>query len=334
MTTEKNIQFSFRNKFEKLLNDGNRQNIVFVFQKFCGLYPDKAIRFLWRLSTSNEERCSTLLDKFGLLRDTIPTEAVPVLRNELRYQYETLYPHSLTATVPEVCQKAFDALTSAMGSVSATVVYQHCQEYGGDAERVLYLLQSDLERFYYGGILELYFNRFEAVYLVPFRMKIYDLLKAVCDYQQESDSGCDDINLPFSDLANLIQEAGIKLADDVQEVATSEGEEEMPSEGTLVEEPTQENGHEFTPLTSEEVLKNKEVFRHFVTSGDANVLILISTLGFDLNEVIARREQIANLLMVHETMEEAQNNWSEAKAALEKAQGDFAGATQMFDRKE
>ena len=49
---------------------------------------------------------------------------------------------------------------------------------------------------------------------------------------------------------------------------------------------------EFKPVTAENILTHRETFKTFVEEEDLNLLMVIGTVGFDLNEVMAKKEQI------------------------------------------
>ena len=110
MTNTKNINtesisFTFRSKFEKLLNDENRPIITAAFEKFFKLRPDSARNLLWRL-TFNDDTASAVLIELGLNAEIIPLEKISTLRNELRSQYEQQRPNFLGVDVRSECQEA------------------------------------------------------------------------------------------------------------------------------------------------------------------------------------------------------------------------------------
>lgn len=74
----------YHKKFEKVLNDGNRQAVDTAFEEFCSLELDEAYRRLWYL-TCDEKAIAATLNRMGL--ESWPRENLELLRNELRYQY-------------------------------------------------------------------------------------------------------------------------------------------------------------------------------------------------------------------------------------------------------
>lgn len=205
------MEITFRNKFEKLLTDGNRAAIVSAVKKFCSFNADYAIKSLWSLT------CGLWADK-TLERLELSEEIVgdvTALRNELRYQYELRHPDFLNLDVPSTCLPAFEALKNKTDAIVANVIFGYCISHIHlDANTVQYsleLLSSDAENRYFGGIrsLSARLSYPEATYLKNVHMEIHDLLKALYEdkCQNEVPSG----NLPFANLDERIKEAGIQL---------------------------------------------------------------------------------------------------------------------------
>lgn len=319
MTTMNNNNentFTFRSKFEKLVNSENRPVIEAAFKKFCSLDPKTTIArdLLWDLTYNPEVSSETLL-KLGLNQKIISLENVSKLRDELRHQYEKLHKGYLTVDVSEEFIPAFEALSKKAGPIVASVVHELCSyrmlEY--NVPRALFLLRSDKENFFFGGICEVGFTSKEAEYLKPFHMEIHDLLKAMYEHQLEASQ-----NTPFSGLDSMIKEAGIELPFDVDEVpvktpveatantavhATVESPVEAPNEAQA-EQPAEANSG-FKPLTPEGILEHKDVFTTFVKSSDMNILLQIGNLGYDLNTVIAKKKAISRVLEANTIMLEA-----------------------------
>lgn len=318
-----NTTFTFRSKFEKLVNDENRPIIVAAFEKFCNIDPETTVArdILWDL-TYNPEVSSKALQELGLNQEIISPENVSKLRDELRHQYEKIHKGYLVVDVSEEYIPAFEALSKKAGPIVASVVNELCsyRMLGYDVPRALFLLSSDKENFFFGGICEVGFTSKEAEYLKPFHMQIHDLLKAMYDRKQDASR-----NTPLSGLDSIIKDAGIELPFIVGE-ETQEAVEplnEVPQVAvepeTLVKAPVEaaaETSNEaqaeqpdevnsgFKPLTPEEILENKDVFTTFVESSDMNILPQIGNLGFDLNKVIAKKEAIGKVLEAHAKMEE------------------------------
>lgn len=335
MTNTKNINtesisFTFRSKFEKLLNDENRPIITAAFEKFCKLGPDSARCLLWRL-TFNTDIASTALVELGLNAEIIPLDKISTFRNELRSQYEQLRSNFLEVDVPSECQEAFASLKNHTDAIVANVVYEHCQSrvYGDEdmINRLLFLLSSDKENHFYGGIRSLYFSYEEADYLKPYHIQIHDMLNALHEHYKNQ-CGTALKNLPFEGLAGLIEEAGIELPFDFKEVAQEACDEaieeflaEMEAEAPIeapAEEPAQTDSG-FKPLTADAIIASKELFDKFVKSEDLNILCQIGKLGFDLNEVVAKKDKITTLLKAATAEEKATSKLRKATDDLEKA---------------
>lgn len=294
-TNTMNTTFTFRSKFEKIVSDENRPVIEAAFEKFCNFDPatTDARNLLWNL-TYNPEVASATLHDLGLSHEIIAPENVCKLRDELRYQYERLHNGYLTVNVSEDRIPAFEALSKKAGPIVASLVNELCLQrlYGSDVPRTLYLLKSEKENFFFGGICDVGFMPIEAEYLKPFHMQIHDLLKAMYDSQQEATR-----NTPLIGLDSIIKDAGMELPFYVSELPATtpiETPVEIPNEAQD-EQPAETNSG-FKALTPDAILEHKDVFTAFVESGDMNILLKIGSLGFDLNNVIVKKEAISKVL--------------------------------------
>lgn len=321
-----NISFTFRSKFEKLLNDENRPIVMVAFEKFFKLRPDSARNLLWRL-TFNDDVASSVLIELGLNAEIIPLEKISTFRNELRSQYEQLHPNFLNVDAPSECQEAFASLKNHTDAIVANVVYEHCQSsvYVGDdmINRLLFLLKSDKENNYYGGIRSLFFSYEEADYLKPFHSEIHDMLNALHEHYKNQ-CGSASKNLPFEGLATIIEEAGMDLPFDFGEEPTQTADDVIQefmasTEAEVPEEEPVDAGSEFKELSSKAILENENVFASFIKDDDLNVLFQIGKLGFDLNDVMAKKDKIATLLKAAAADAKAQSKLLKATEDLEKA---------------
>lgn len=330
-----NTNFTFRSKFEKLLNNENRPIIVAAFEKFFKLQPDSARDLLWRMTYNMEVTAVAALAELGLNQEIISFEKIPCLRNELRHQYnEVAHPNFLVVTVPGECQEAFDALLNHTDPIVANIVYEHCQSHlyvdEGSMNRLLYLLGSDKENNFFGGIRSLQFTPDESFYLKPHHLLIHNLLNALYEDYRAQRSPMED-NRPFAGLAGLIEEAGMNLPFNFEEVAQEACDEaieevlaEMEAEAP-VEAPTEvpaepvQTDSRFKPLTAEAIIANKDVFASFLKDNDMNALFQIGMLGFDLNEVMSKSEKMNNLLKAAEAVEKAKEKLKKAEAKMSKA---------------
>lgn len=293
MTTMNNhnesTTITFRSKFEKLLSDENRPAIEAAFEKFCNIDPETTVArdILWDL-TYNPEVSFEALQKLGLNQEIISPENVSKLRDELRHQYEKLHNGYLTVDVSDECIPAFEALSKKASPITASMVNELCSYrlHGRDVPRALFLLKSDKENFFFGGICDIGFNTKEAEYLKPFHMEIHNLLKAMYDCQQDASK-----NTPLDKLGSMVKEAGIELPFDMgkdPKEASNEAQAEQPVEADFG----------FRPLTPEGILEHKDVFTAFIESCDMNLLLQIGRFGFDLNKVISKKEAISKVLEV------------------------------------
>lgn len=319
-----NTNITFRTKFEKIVNDDNREALQKAFQQFCNLETDKAIYLLWRLGiTSNSVKDGTdatlmyaaqFLTNFGLDTEAIELENLDLLRSELRYQYEQKNLNFLQLnTWDETCQSAYDELKKKTDSIVAYVMYIRCVErvYIYGVENVLRLLGAGEENKYFGGIRSLNFKWHEANYLKPYHEQIYKLLKAMHEYRKK-DEAEKEKNCTFTKHTDvLIEEVGdeatLEEAQKVEaELVVTETEkhqegatisEELPAESATEtrDDELEIKEQSYVALTVEVILENQEIFREFLNS-DMNALLKIGKLGLDLNEVMAKKEKISALL--------------------------------------
>lgn len=310
--------FTFRSKFEdRLITDKNRPIFTAAFETFCKLSSDTARKILWRL-TYNDEFLEKNLRTLGLTLELVPSDKVLTLRDELRYQYELLYPEFLAVEVPDECLEAFTAFKNRTDAIVANVVYRNCL-YASyfDAlsmRQILDLLESNKENRYFRGLRDIGFSYKVAQYLKPYHMQIHDLLKSLYDHNNQNVNSFK--NTPFDELDDRIKDAGIELpytfGEETQVEVESETETlveatantavhatvEAPVEAhneAQAEQPAEANSG-FKPLTPEEILEHKDVFTSFVESSDMNILLQIGKLGFDLNKIIDKKEAISKFL--------------------------------------
>ena len=200
--------------------------------------------------------------------------------------------------------------------------------------RLLFLLKSDKENNYYGGIRSLFFSYDEADYLKPYHVEIHDMLNALHEHYKNQ-CGTTSKNLPFEGLANLIEDAGMDLPFDLEAVPTQTADEVIQEflDATEPESPAEEpvvviSG--FLCLTAEAILANKDVFESFIKSDDLNVLFQLGQLGFDLNEVVAKKDKIIALLKAAAASEKAKAKLVKATEDMEKATAKFLKATKAM----
>lgn len=272
-TMTRDTKFEFRTKFKNLLNENNCSAIINAFNQFCSLDSKSAINMLWGL-TYSQNRAFEELNKLGLDFKFIPAEKVLVFRNELRYQYErnvqSYFLQSYQKENDEKISKTFLALTNRTDAIVASVVYNLCNTviFNTDVERILFLLKSEKESYYFGGIRVIGFDIAEAEYLKPFHLEIHNLLKAINEY------------IPFY----IGEKEGVVVEE----------------KGESNKEITTETPKLFKSLTPEEILINRDVFKAYVSKNDMNILVVIANLGYDLNEVMAKTEKIQNFLLAVE----------------------------------
>lgn len=278
MTTTTN--FEFRTKFKKLLKEEDIPHITDLFQKFClNMNAKAALDILWSLTyrpTTGKISKWAIWD-MDLTSELVSAENIAATRNELRFQYEKLHPNFLEVDLPEEAQEAYHNLKKHADAIVAKVVYECLQPHlyigNPNMQRTLYLLKSEKDNQYFGGIRALGFDMEEADYLKPYHNLIHDLLESLNNFISKTDES----ELPF-----YMSEQKI-----------------IPTE---VIEQIHEDKVEDKALIPEEILKHKEIFKEFVENYDFNKLIPIGQIGFDLNEVISKKEEIYNFIKAVEAL--------------------------------
>lgn len=302
--------FNFRSKFTKIIgSDVEFEVYQKAFEKFCDLQAENAMHILWSLTYDKE---TDALDDIGLFDGNSPENFI-ILRNELRHQYEKLHPEFLKLDVPEECQEAFTLLKNRADIIVATVVFQHCNRsvmYSDvhSRDRVIFLLESPKENLQFGGLRSLNFTQPAAEYLLQFCAEIHALFKALNDAEHQREK-----NTPFAGLGALIEDSGMDLPFDFGSIPdkeqTTKQEVVVPAESeSEAAQPDQPgtNSHGFRRLYAEAVSMYKDAFASFVKDDNMNALLEIGKLGFDLNEVMAKKEKIYNLISALQEKESAE----------------------------
>lgn len=115
---------------------------------------DEARKFVWNAWCDP----TSISCAMGL---TLPESHVQLWANELRYQFETLYPEKTLGG-----EEAFLQLVKVTNNFVANEIRGKIVEYSyrdmGSIQRVGYLLKSDVSKYYYGGFRELGFSEIEA----------------------------------------------------------------------------------------------------------------------------------------------------------------------------
>lgn len=313
------LPFVFRSKFEKLITDENRPVITEAFNTFFKMLPKDACDVLWHLTYEPSESTSFTLAKIGLSLNIIPLENISLLKNELRFQYKEKDPIFLNVDLAEECQEAYQELVNHSDAITAAVVYNHCESHiCSDVVHILSLLNNDMENKFYGGIRSLSFNKFEAAYLKPFHMEIHNLFKAMYEIYQKNCGSSAFSNTPFAGLAKMIEDNG----NDLPFTFVGEAPAEEPAhtvaqlgDETPAEEPAQ-TIPQFRRIYAESIIMYRDTFIPFVMNDDWNMLLEIGKLGFDLNEVMAKKEKICIFLEALHAKEEAEARLFKATEAL------------------
>jgi len=250
---------NFRTKFAKLITNADQYyKYLDAFTTFVDLFPSKALKILWRMTYENSSEVLSAIDLYD-----VPPEMNIILRNELRYQYEQHHPNAFDVEIPANCKEAFAALEKNADSITAKIVYKHCcmHTFVGrkELERILFLLNHYDENFCFGGIRSISFNSVESTYLLPHYKLIHDLFKANLEYQD-----------------------GERL----KKIQAIRSENSVPA--TI---PTS-----YKELSPANILADDVDFTFFAIENNKNALSHIKGLGYDLNKVMAKKEEIATFL--------------------------------------
>jgi len=297
----------FRNKFRKIISSEVEQDAyVSAFRKYLKLSFEDALQILWSLTYDPE---TDVLERIGLWDGNDPQNFI-VLRNELRYQYEKVHPDFLQVDVPEKAREEFISLEKRTDSIVATVLFRNIKYRTmvfdeSSKDRVAFLLDSNKENLQFGGIRSLGFNKRATEFLLPYHSEIHALYKALWRVHKEAHK-----NTPLHNLGTLIEKAGMDLPFDFGDSIPDIPNEEQPKEIVIlpVASPiTPEVAKtEFRRLFAENVFMYKDAFASFVKDDNMNALLEIGKLGFDLNEVMAKKEKIYNLISALQAKEDAE----------------------------
>ena len=301
------INITFRDTFAKqFVTDDNRQTITAAVMRFCSLPEQDAIDILWRMSYTNSG-IDKILSKMGL---NFPVEKVKVLIEELLYQKKQVNPHFLNVAVPCKCLDAFNALAE-RNQIVAKVVLDKCQiafySTTNDFRFTLDLLKDDNENRHFAGLRNLNFSYREADFLKQFHKEIYELA-TIC-YEQYKEHTClaDSATSPFANLRKLVDDSGLKLADEMPIVEPNASATIVPVAPTKFEPEVSfkaRTNSKFVSLTAEAVLKYPDIFAAFAESSDMNALVELGKIGFDLNEIMSKKEKIKNFLKATKALTE------------------------------
>ena len=354
-----NNQFEFRSKFKKILNDSNEATIIAGFEAFMRISAVEARSYLWRMTYSQAE-AQTVMILLGIKPCLIQEDKIPLLRNELRSEYEKRNSDFLKADVPSSAYEAYENLLNKANNdmVLANVVFSRCYRIVFESSyirnRVLFLLNCDDDKQYFGGLRQMGFNYYEAEYLKPYHKNIRELLDKLCAQEKRGEFDPEFFNAVEEEWYEDEPVQGDETQDgELENGAQNEGEFSEEFEENICEEYYEEISEEYAEDTSNEafptvketdgeekvptvkykslepsaVLNDKDSFRAFVENGeDLNNLVAIGQLGYDLNEVMAKKELIVKLVkasdsyaMVYKKLEKAEQILKEAIKQLLKS---------------
>lgn len=304
----------FRASFKKVIKETDIQAIEAAFHKFLDMSQQEALDLLWKLTYQDAEQFDSTIKVLGLTRDMIQPENASTLRNELRHHYGD----NLMSQVSEGCQEAFSALVRQSDAITAYIVYVQCNVTmsvfdTGSIQKLNFLLNNYKEKNYFGGIRMLGFDFVQAEYLKSFYEEIRELFNALYKMNSENIFG-DHLG---EVLGRVLSNTKLQLPEEpestteeehpvLEEPESATGEEqsalEEPEEIESFSEDEEEEEEEHPGVNAENVLYDRELFKRFV-AGNLESLIEIKNLGYDLNEVVEKNQEIAAFLKAAENLD-------------------------------
>lgn len=302
---------NFRTKFSKFIkSDEEQQLFIRAFEKFLDFTSGMALALLWKLTYNPNQWTLAMI---GLSAEDISQDMANVLRNELRYQYQNDHPDFLDIPVPDSCKAAFEELKNHSDCVVSATVYQRiCRSFPlltsieGEINRISYLLNSESENHYYGGIKAIGFDSDEANCLKKYHRHIHNLFVVMVeDYNNTLDVVESHAELPLNDDVTDTSDLPYFVATPSEENGGLETLQETikPVEAAHLE--TVESEKEaydksgFMSLTAENIFAHKELFASFVSECRVvSYLQELHSIGFDLNEIVNKAETISNFINV------------------------------------
>lgn len=304
----------FRASFKKVIKETDIQAIEAAFHKFLDMSQQEALDLLWKLTYQDAEQFDSTIKVLGLTRDMIQPENASTLRNELRHHYGD----NLMSQVSEGCQEAFSALVRQSDAITAYIVYVQCNVTmsvfdTGSIQKLNFLLNNYKEKNYFGGIRMLGFDFVQAEYLKSFYEEIRELFNALYKMNSENIFG-DHLG---EVLGRVLSNTKLQLPEEpestteeehpvLEEPESATGEEqsalEEPEEIESFSEDEEEEEEEHPGVNAGNVLYDSELFKRFV-AGDLESLIEIKNLGYDLNEVVEKNQEIAAFLKAAENLD-------------------------------
>ena len=258
-----NIQL--RNKFLKACPNVETQNqVISECEYLCTLSPEHAITYLWKkFIEAHDPNENVDSSKFNLM-----------VWRELRSQYTVAHPGFPQVFVPDSCQKSyatFAEVNPVVAAVVTNITISYIKRNMPMICRTSFLLNSDKEANYFGGIRELGFSYAESTILKSFISQIREIFDSLCTYYQAIDLSQEELPFSFS----------------------SEDESETSTLQSTIEEVNEEDlefKHEALALI---ILQNRQIIEEFFQIADS-----FETLGLNPEEILNKKDVIKDFLMV------------------------------------
>lgn len=235
----------------------------------------------------------------------ISEDLVSPWRDELRYQRSLKHKDFLKIEVSESCQEAYKSLLNATDAIIAVTGYNACYElcqYSSkeDIERSLYLLASEKEANFFGGIRSLHFGKAAAIALKGYASQLHDLLEAVWNEQLARKNS--DVNTPLAAQLNAWRETHSTVSAD--EADADDAVSEMPLDKVnefvcnvpsatpekVSAIPTATAATE-KAITAMNITADEAIFEKFLDACKA-----LKDAGYDCTKVVGKMDAIAKIL--------------------------------------
>lgn len=241
---------------------------------------DYLINLLWKL-TYNPDDYAYLIGfstcPFSYNETYLPYDLVVPVRNEIRYHYmESGHPNFSVVEVPADCEEPFSILKAKIdkeqdlqpiSSVVLTVILVACNKVvhnpSTDINRCIFLLKSDNEKNFFGGLRSIGFCSEEAQTLKPLAHEIGIFLESL--YQESLHS---------------------------RYVSTGEvSSEKVSDEDTSRKNIQEENSDIISKFTVQLIVENESLFSDFLA-----ICNTMRTSGFDPEKAIDNADAISSIL--------------------------------------
>lgn len=320
------FRISLSSKFAENISEPITEIFYETYKHLENRRPENIKKILWKMSYNPEKH----LPDYGLIPENAMTEEslisnensnssssnklVPInsaqiklFVNELLSNFKKTYPDLLKITLPESCKHSFKNLLNAVdgNELIAYVVYERCLYHlynsSNEIERTLALLVSNDEKVQFGGIRSISFNRDESNFLKPYHFEIHNLLKDMFKESMETKTKIyNSLKTSYECIISRVEPSVIQkpktIVKSKRNIDNIENLESVSTNRTKTD--TEKAVPVFKAVTPESVLTNLSLFK----SIDFEVLSEFHKLGFNINEIVEKKDSIITLLKAYEAL--------------------------------